>query len=293
MSWCNGLEAICRPDAPLRDFTWYRLGGPARWLVEPRDPAELREVVLRLKHEGVPWNVLGQGANVLVPDEGYPGAVIRLSQPAFLSVNAGDETITVGAGVDGPRLIRRLLADDRVGLEVLAGIPGTVGGFVRMNAGGRHGSISQFVRTVEILDAHAELRSRDAAEVGFTYRRTALDGAIVLFAVLAVPAGDGAAAMERHRMIWNQKAATQPAMKERSAGCIFKNPPQAAAGALLDAAGLKGVSRGGARFSEKHANFIVAEAGASTRDVVELIELARERVRATHGIELQLEVDAW
>lgn len=294
MTWYDGFEPIVRCEASLADHTWYRLGGPARWLATPRDEVELATLINRCADAGIAWRVLGRGANVLVNDAGFAGTVFKLTGPLFEQVTYNRETATAGAGVDFPKFVRETLTRGLVGLEALAGVPGTLGGIVRMNAGGRYGEIGQFVRDVKVLDVDCgEVMTRSADEVGFAYRRTNLGRAIVLSARLALQAGDAAAALARHKAIWNEKHANQPPLSVRSAGCIFKNPPGESAGRLLERAGLKGVRVGGAEISAKHANFIVAHPGASARDVLELASLAMDRVWNETGVKLEMEVEVW
>lgn len=293
MSWCEPFAQICRPDQPLRDLTWYRLGGAARWLIEPRDELQLAQVIHAAQDAGVPWRVLGQGANVLVRDAGFDGAVIRLRGPCFEEAQFEQTRVLVGAGADAPTLIRNCLRRGLLGLEVLAGIPGTVGGLIRMNAGGRFGEIGQFVQELSVLDPSGAQRAIPSQEAGFRYRHTGLQGYVIVGAVLQLSEGNPSEAEARHREIWKLKAATQPALAQRSAGCIFKNPSGHSAGQLLDQAGLKGARVGDAQISERHANFIVAGPQATSAHVLDLIQLARERVSAVSGVELQLEVDVW
>ncbi len=293
MSWFNGWEEIVRRDVPLREFTWYKLGGPARWFCEPRDEPELAALLARIRADRISWRILGGGTNIVVRDRGFDGAVIHLRGPVFERVEFEDELVRAGAGADLPKLIRAALQRGLVGLEVLAGIPGSVGGAVRMNAGGREGEIGAFVRDVRVLDPQARILTRPAAEAGFAYRRTALDDCIVLGVTLALRRGDVQQARERHREIWDEKYASQPPLAARSAGCVFKNPPGQSAGRLLDEAGLKGTHIGGAEISTRHANFIVAHDDATADDVLNLIQLAKERVRQATGIELEPEVVIW
>lgn len=293
MSFCDDFRGICRADVPLADLTWYRLGGPARWVVEPREPAELAAVVARCRRDGLPWRVLGRGANVLVRDEGFDGVVVRLVAPAFEAVEIAGDRVRAGAGADFPRLIRTAIAAGLGGLEALAGVPGTLGGLVRMNAGGRHGCLGDFVREACVLEADGTMRTRSADQIGFGYRSTDLAGCVVLEAAMKLAPADPAAALARHRDIWNEKHASQPPVSQRSAGCIFKNRDGVPAGRLLDEAGLKGARAGGAEISPRHANFIVAGPGATARDVLELIALARDRVWNASGVELELEIEVW
>lgn len=293
MSCFRGFETICQADAALAERTWYKLGGSARGLLTPTDRVQLGALVQRCHEQGIGWRVLGRGANLLVGDEGFDGAVICLSHKSFATLTADGERLTVGGGADFPKLIRAAINRGLVGLEALAGIPGTLGGVVRMNAGGRHGEMRQFVESVELLTSAGEIELRSAAQLGFSYRHSDLDGCVVLATTMKLAKGDPAEAMQRHREIWNEKYASQPAVSERSAGCIFKNPAGQSAGKLLDESGLKGTRVGGAEISHKHANFIVADEGASASDVLKLIEIARARVRAHANIHLELEIEVW
>ncbi len=293
MSWFSGFEKIVRTDVPLREYTWYKLGGPARWFCEPRDEDELAALLTRFRADNIPWRILGGGANVIVRDAGFDGAVIHPRGPVFERVEFDAEIVNAGAGADFPKLIGAALKHDLVGLEVLAGIPGTVGGAVRMNAGGRYGEIGRFVQTVRLLDVNSQFVTRAADEVGFAYRHTNLDNCIVLGVTLKLQRGDGERALQRYREIVTEKQRDQPALAARSAGSIFKNPPAQPAGRLLDEAGLKGVRIGGAEISTRHANFIIAYDDVTADDVLNLISLAKERVRQATGIELEPEVEIW
>lgn len=293
MNWSNGFETICRTDVPLRQYTWYQLGGSAKWLCEPRSEAELCALLVRIREAGLPWRVLGRGANLIVRDGGFDGVVIRLSDPVFSRMRVDGEALDAGAGADFQKLIRDSFDHDRVGLELLAGIPGTLGGVIRMNAGGRYGQIADFVRRVRIVRSEGALETRFAREVGFGYRRTELDGCVVIGAELKLASGDGAAARERYREIWNEKFQTQPPVAKRSAGCVFKNPPGDSAGRLLDEVGMKSARVGGAVVSDRHANFIVAQRSACASDVLRLIDIARDRVWSATGVRLELEVEVW
>lgn len=293
MTWCSGLEEVCRADVPLREFTWYKLGGPARWFVTPRDEAELQLVLKRLRDAGVAWRVLGHGANVLVRDGGFDGAVIHLSSVAFAESTIDGETVIARGGADFPKLVKRACNRGLGGLEILAGIPGTLGGIVRMNAGGKYGDISQVVCEVSVVDGSGEARTLSKDEVQFAYRKTSLAGSVVTGARLMLREESPPDLVDRFRQIWNEKYATQPPVSERSAGCIFKNPPGHSAGRLVDQAGLKGRRVGGATISAKHANFIVADASATATDVLELVNIAKDRVLQEFGVELQLEVEVW
>jgi len=293
MSWHSGFEHALRADVPLREHTWYQLGGPARWFCEPRDADELAAMLRRCRDAGAPWRVLGCGANVLVPDAGFDGAVFRLSNANFAAVREDGDRVTVGAGADLPKFIRQMIQRGLVGLERLAGIPATVGGALRMNAGGRYGDLGESVREITLVTADGEVERRAAAAIGFRYRGVALGPGVILSATLELAQGDPRAALERHKAIWREKYEQQPPVSSRSTGCVFKNPPGHAAGRLIDEAGLKGTRVGGVVISDLHANFMVAHNGATAADVLELIHLAQERVWGRFAVRLETEIDIW
>lgn len=293
MSWFHGFEQICKRDVPLRDHTWYRLGGPARWFFTPQDEDELAALLARCRELGIAWRILGQGANVIARDEGFDGAVIKLEGPAFEEVRFDGELVYAAGGADFPKLVKTCLERGLVGLEGLAGVPGSVGGLVRMNAGGKYGQIADVVDAVSLIDPHGRIVTRAAAQIGFGYRSTGLAGCAILGARFVLRRGDREAALKKYQEVWTLKQQSQPPVGQRTAGCIFKNPPGKPAGALLEQAGLKGQRRGGAEISSKHANFILAGADATAADVLHLIDHARERVRVTADVELELEVDVW
>lgn len=304
-SW-TGCEAICQPEVALAPFTWYKLGGPAEWFAAPRNEAELSLVLQRCAENGLPWRILGGGANLLVRDQGVRGVVIRLDGETFcgagnngsgrrwaLQPNADGRSVTLGGGADLTRLTKHAAMNGWGGFERLAGIPGTVGGAVTMNAGGRWGCIGDLVRSVALVDPDGRQRTVSAAELGFEYRRTRVGERIVSAAVLEYTPDEPRRTWQRYLEVWNAKYASQPPVSERSAGCIFKNPPGQSAGALIDRAGLKGARRGGAEVSHRHANFIVAQRDATAADVLALIDAVRETVARECGVVLELEIVVW
>jgi UDP-N-acetylmuramate dehydrogenase len=306
MSFLSDFGAIVSEREPLGRQTYFGVGGPARWMVRPRSTEELAGVVDRCRQEGVRVYVLGLGANLLVSDEGVDGVVIRLCEPAFKSVSwrVNDEcastgnhsqdsaTIAVGAGMNMARLALDAVLHGLTGLECMAGIPGSLGGIIRMNAGGRFGQIADVVRGVTVLEPNGTLRQLTHGEVGFSYRHTELSGCIVLDATLGLRQECAGAVRRRYDEIWEYKRASQP-LADCSAGCVFKNPAGGSAGRLIDQAGLKGYAIGGAFVSQQHANFIVAREGAAARDVLALIGHIRRVVAERFGTELELEVEIW
>lgn len=307
-SFLADMAEIVTEREPLGPLTYFGLGGPARWMVRPRSVEELAEVVSRSRQEAVPLYVLGLGANLLVDDDGVDGVVVRLTAPGLKTVVwegdrqevAGGSTgpdpdgvaLSAGGGADMARLTLDSVRRGLAGIECMAGIPGTLGGIIRMNAGGRFGQIADTVCDVTVVDAGGEIRRLSAEEVGFRYRHTNLDGAIVCGATLMLRPDDAVALRARHAEIWDYKKQSQP-LADSSAGCVFKNPPGGSAGRLIDQANLKGCSIGGAYVSPQHANFIGARPGATARDVLALIRHVRRVVAERTGVALELEIEVW
>jgi UDP-N-acetylmuramate dehydrogenase len=297
----SDLSEIVTEKVPLASHTYLRVGGPARWFARPRSVDHIRELVRRCRNEGIEFLPLGLGANLVVSDEGVDALVIRLGEPVFQSVDwgaaeahKGDNpvTLSVAAGADMHRLTSDAVRRGLGGLERMAGIPGTVGGILRMNAGGRFGSICDVVRDVTVVDAAGEWRTLTRDEAGFRYRGSDLGGMVICGAGLMLEPTDPRQLRARFREIWEMKKNTQP-LADNSAGCVFKNPPGGSAGGLIDQAGLKGRRVGGAVVSPKHANFIVTEAGATAQDVLTLIGMIRREVADRFGVELETEVQLW
>ncbi|MHC5111432.1 MAG: UDP-N-acetylmuramate dehydrogenase [Planctomycetota bacterium] len=274
-------------------MTWFRLGGRAQFLFRPTDIADLSRFLRASYAEGVPVKVLGSGANVLVGDDGFDGAVIRLDGEAFKSVrDCGDGIFEVGAGVDLMPFSRAMSREGWSGLECMAGIPATIGGAIRMNAGGKFGEFGDVVIDATVLRPDGVEERWSAKRLDLGYRHSALDDGIVVNARIALSAVDPAESDARYQEYFAFKENTQP-LKYHSAGCIFKNPEQMPAGALIDQTGLKGLRVGGAMISDVHANFIVTEASARATDVIALIDAVREKVYAASGTRLETEVDIW
>lgn len=288
-----GLEEAVAENVPLARHTWYKIGGPARWFVRPRSIEELREAALRCVENNIPVYVLGLGANLLVSDEGVPdGAVFRLDEDHWRRVKFDGTTVEVGAGADMQKLLVRTVRQGLAGIECLAGIPGTVGGGVRMNAGGKFGDIGSIVSRVSVMAADGTLFDRTKDDLVFEYRSTNISAPFILGATLELDEDDPERIMARTKEIWMYKRNSQP-LNTKNCGCIFKNPRGLSAGALIDQAGLKGMRVGGAEVSHKHANFIVAHPGCRAEDVHKLIKIIREKVYEKNEIVLESEVKVW
>jgi UDP-N-acetylmuramate dehydrogenase len=287
-----GLEEIITENAPLAPFTWYRIGGPAKYLVQPRSVEELVEAARRCSENEIPIYVLGLGANLLVADEGVEGAVFRLDQEFWRMVKITGSKLEVGAGADMQKLLLRTVRAGLAGIECLAGIPGTIGGGIRMNAGGKFGDIGALVQSVQVMDSNGEIFERTKDDLVFEYRSTNISAPFILSATLELEEDDPERIMRKTKEIWMYKRNTQP-LNTKNCGCIFKNPRGLSAGALIDQAGLKGMRVGGAEVSEKHANFVIAHAGCRADDVMKLVKVIREKVWEKNQIHLESEVKIW
>jgi UDP-N-acetylmuramate dehydrogenase len=286
------FAAFVKFHEPLAPYTYLKLGGSADALAQPRTREELCAVVRRCSEKRLPLHVLGGGCNVLVPDEGVRGVVLRLSEPAFTHISVQGKRVRAGSGATLSALISQAARHALAGLEALVGTPGTVGGAVRQNAGDRGGDIGQYVRLVEVVDASGTVHAREHDELRFAYRTSNLDDPVILAAEfeLETDAPDGI--VKRMRKAWIHRKGHQP-FSFQAAGRIFRSPRGLSADALIEQAGLTGTRVGGAEVSDRHANFIVAHAGATARDVLRLIDLIRSRVQERFHVELELEISVW
>ena len=287
-----GLEAFVSENVRLAPFTWYKIGGPARYLVKPRSIEEAQEAARRCTEAGIPIYVLGLGANLLVSDHGVDGAVFRFSEEFWKQTKIDGTTLEVGAGADMQKLLLLAVREGLAGIESLAGIPGTLGGGIRMNAGGKFGDIGAFIESVTVMDSQGQVFERNKDDLVFEYRRTNIAAPFILGATLKLERDDPDAIMTRTKEIWMYKRNTQP-LNTKNCGCIFKNPNGRGAGALIDQTGLKGLRVGGAEVSDKHANFIVAHPGTTSEDVLKLVKIIQDRVYDKHQVMLESEVRIW
>jgi UDP-N-acetylmuramate dehydrogenase len=287
-----GLEEIVQENVPMGPFTWYKIGGPARYFIRPRSVEELQLASQRCAEENIPTFVLGLGANLLVSDAGVNGAVFRLDEEYWRRVKFEKNTLEVGAGVDMQKLVLIACRNGYSGLECLAGIPGTVGGGIRMNAGGKFGDIGAVVTRVGVMDSPGTVFERLKDDLVFDYRWTNISAKFILNATFELDQDDPERIMRKVKEIWMYKRNSQP-LNTKNAGCIFKNPRGLSAGALIDQSGLKGMRVGGAEVSEKHANFVIAHTGATADDVLKLVNIIREKVFEREGVRLESEVQIW
>lgn len=287
-----GLEEIVVENVPLAQHTWYRIGGVARWFIRPRNMEELVAAVARCRQEQIKVYILGLGANLVVSDQGVDGAVFRLDHDFFRRIKFTGTQLHAYAGVDMQKLLLRTVRQGLAGIECLAGIPGTLGGGVRMNAGGKFGDIGSVVERVAVLDAEGTMYERTKDELVFEYRSTNITAPVIVSVTLELEQDDPERIMRHTKQIWMYKRNTQP-LNTKNCGSIFKNPRGLSAGALIDQAGLKGLSVGGAEVSQKHANFIIAHEGCKADDLLKLIHIIREKVYEKNQILLEMEVQIW
>ena len=292
MSIFSGLEEIVKTDYPLAKRTWYGLGGPADYFISPNTTEHLKEVVKRCNENEIRIYVMGFGSNLLIGDDGLRAAVIKLEAEQFAQIKYDDQEVTAGAGAELSKLVLTCVEKGLSGIEALTGIPGSVGGAVIMNAGGNFGDFGSAVESVTLMDSAGKVFEKNKPELIFDYRKTNITAKFILSARLKLNSADPEQIMRTVKEIWIYKKNNQP-LNTKNSGCIFKNPPGASAGALIDRAGLKGLQIGGAVVSEKHANFIIAEEGCSSRDVTRLIEAIKQRVKEQFDVELELEIEIW
>jgi UDP-N-acetylmuramate dehydrogenase len=284
-------SGVVRSDAPLAPLTTYRFGGPAAYLADVASEGELRRILDAAAPHRLPLFVLGRGSNVVVSDAGFDGLVIRLVGD-FLDITVTPEgDVVAGGGAPLPRVARTAVAHDRGGLEFYVGIPGTVGGAIRMNAGGHGTDTAACLVNASVLEtARGRITTATPATLELRYRHSRLrDGDVVLtarFRTVPQPAGEGE---RRMREITRWRKEHQPG-GTFNAGSVFKNPPGDAAGRLIDSLGLKGFRCGAVTVSPRHANFFEAGDGATAQDVYDLVAAIRSRVADATGIWLEPEI---
>ncbi|MCC7409897.1 MAG: UDP-N-acetylmuramate dehydrogenase [Phycisphaeraceae bacterium] len=298
-------------DAPLAPLTWYGVGGPAAVLAHPSSLQQLGALCARCQDASVPTYILGSGANLLVADAGVEGVVVQLDDPNFRQLTIDGNLVTVGAGYDLAKLVLETSKQGLAGLQCLAGIPASLGGAVRMNAGGAFGEIGRCVKRLQVIDAAGQIYYRDRDDLLFSYRGSNIVAKAILQIELDLTPDDPDDLMRQVKEIFLYKKTTQP-LSGHSAGCAFKNPlapadnlPPAlsklppprdgrySAGMLIDRAGLKGYRIGGAEISEQHANFVVTHPDAAAADVLAVIRHAQAIVHDRFGIALETEVVLW
>jgi len=274
-------------NEPMNRYTSIRIGGPADFMLEPADRDDAVSLLSWLQGESILFTLVGKGSNMLVSDEGVRGIMVHL-EPGLNSVTMDGGMVVAGAGIPMARFVDFCVQHDMSGVEMLAGIPGTLGGGVIMNAGAYGGEISTHLVDIEVVRDGIIVRV-PKEQIGFSYRHSALEGSVVLGARFRLPGGDKAELMRSRRELLIKRNRAQPVNMPNS-GSMFKNPEGHHAAKLIDGAALKGTRRGGAGISNLHANFIVNYGDAKARDVIDLLELAHSAVLKKSGVNLELEI---
>ena len=276
-------------DASLADFIWFRTGGAAEWLVRPADEADLAQFLARLPAD-MPVLPVGVGSNLIVRDGGVPGVTVRLPK-AMARVEIVGDTVRAGAAALGITVANAARDAGLSGFEFLRGIPGTIGGAVRMNAGAYGRDMADLLLDARVVRRSGAVETLTAAELGFSYRHSQLPaGDIVVEALMRGTPGDKAAITAEMDRIAAEREASQP-LRSRTGGSTFKNPPGHKAWALVDAAGCRGLHLGGAQVSEKHTNFLINTGNATSADIESLGEEVRARVLANSAVLLEWEIE--
>ncbi len=277
------------PRAPLAPLVWFKSGGAADWLFEPKDADDLSDF-LRDLDPAIAVMALGLGSNLIVRDGGFPGVVVRLGK-AFAKVEAVDATsLRCGGGASGILVSSTARDAGIAGMEFLRSIPGTVGGFVRMNGGAYGSEVKDILVEADVVLRSGERRTLALSDLGYTYRHSALpEGAVVVAATFHGRPGEPAAIQAEMDRISASREASQP-LRSKTGGSTFKNPDGHKAWQLVDEAGCRGLVLGGAQVSEKHTNFLINTGDATSADIEALGEEVRRRVKAKSGVELQWEI---
>ena len=286
----TGEGSKLRLQEPMKEHTTFRIGGPASYYVCPSGEEELRQVLGLCKEQQVPWTVLGNGSNLLVSDRGFEGVVISMSESwSFCRIEG--ERLVAGGGELLSRAARYAAADSLEGMEFAAGIPGTVGGALVMNAGAYGSEIRDILEWARVMTPEGDILVLNAEELELSYRRSCIPekGYGVLEASFTLKKGRREAILDRIRQLAAQRREKQP-LEYPSAGSTFKRPEGYFAGKLIQDAGLKGLRVGGAQVSEKHSGFVINTGAATAEDVMELCRIVRERVKEQFGVELEMEV---
>ena len=277
------------PSAPLAPLVWFKAGGAAEWLFEPKDLDDLQDF-LRGADRQTPVMALGLGSNLIVRDGGVPGVVIRLGKAFAQVTRADDTTLNCGGGASGILVSSTARDNGIAGLEFLRSIPGTVGGFVRMNGGAYGREVKDIMIDCDVVLRSGELITLAEADLHYTYRHSELpEGAIVVAARFRGVPGEGAAIQAEMDRISASREASQP-LRSKTGGSTFKNPPGRKAWELVDAAGCRGFALGGAQVSEKHTNFLINTGNATSANIEDLGDEVRRRVKEHSGVELEWEI---
>jgi len=288
----SGFEHIVRDNEPMSAHTWFRLGGPAEYFAEPTSVDELAALVKHCRENEISVRLLGSGSNVLVRDEGIAGMIIQLTAPAFSEITVDGNVVRAGGGAKLAHLISTAVREGLAGLEELVGIPGSVGGALRGNASSDNSDIGHWTVRATVMTRDGDIITREKKDLNFAYRRSSLDELVILSGEFQLETGDSRELTKRMHKLWIEKKSETPT-SDQHAGFVFKNPVGVRVEDLIDQAGLKGASVGEAEVSDRYPNFIIANPGASSADVMRLIDLIRSHVSDRLGVDLQTAIQIW
>ena len=292
MAFRDEFAAITQARQPLAPLTQLHVGGPAEYLVTPRNRDELARVVAACTAEKIPLRVIGVGTNLVVRDEGVQGAVIRLTADDFTHVTIAGKTVKAGGGASLSALIQAASLAGLAGFETLVGITATVGGALRFNAGDRSGEIADHLVRVEVINTAGKILVRERGDIRFGDHDSDLDEPVVLGVEFMLESDDPDAIVKRMRRAWINRKAEQP-LSHQAAVRVFRDTESQTAAHLIDRAGLVRARVGAAEVSDRNANYIVAHPGTTASDVIALAEKMRAGVRDALGVDLEQELKVW
>jgi len=285
----NKTASLCFMNESLKKHTTYGIGGPADLMIFPKSKQDLIKVIEIINENKIQLTILGSGSNVLVSDNGIRGAVISLKN-SLKQIEVDDNILYAECGTMLGKIVKHAVKNNLIGLENLNGVPGTLGGALIMNAGAWGGEISENLIHVEVINSKSEIQKIQKKDLNFSYRQSSFNkDDILLSAKFNLKKADKDIIKENFIEAQSGRKKSQP-LNKRSAGSLFKNPKNNSAGKLLDKAGLKGLSIGDAKISEKHANFFINDGDASSRDMLMLIKKAHKAVKDKFNVNLSLEV---
>jgi len=292
MSLAETFPEITKRNEPLAPYTHLRIGGPAEFLIRPRDVDELHRVLSTCQTKKVPVRMLGGGHNLLVRDDPIPGAVVQLTAAAFTMIEWDGKRITAGGGGSLFDLIAFSVRQGLTGLETLVGLRGTVGGSVRCNVGDRNGEIGQGVRQVTVLTDTGKVQVRTKDELTFSEHQSDIDEPVILSVAFELEKAPATAVLKRMRKAWILRKAAEP-LSFQAAVRLFRNPPAQTAATLIDRAGMTKARVNNAELSERNSNYVVAHPGTTAADILQLADKVRTRVRERTGVDLDQELHVW
>ena len=292
LSVLSSFGGVVRENQTLAPFPWLQIGGPTRYLVEPNDESQLMEVVRSCAAVGIPMRVLGGGSNLLIRESGFDGATFNLTSPAFGQMRRMENAVICGAGAKLSHLIAYCVGAGLGGLEHLIGIPGSVGGALRCNAGTDDGDIGHVVHSAKLLTKEGNVVEVKEKGLAFSHRVSSLDELVILEAFFNLEPGEVRGLTKREQTFWIVKRSKQPSFPERAA-IAFIDPDGYKASELLHQSGFNGAIEGSVRLSSSYPNYLITSDGASSTQVLTLLERVRDGVQDRTGVQLQLHLQIW